>query len=222
MFGLGLDTWNTIMVWFLGIGAAAAVAVGLATFVVIKLQKLEATDAAAEFARYKVETEQKIAEANARANEASARASEADLKLAEYRRQRGSIIQEHAAKFVDSIATFKGTKFDMGHASVGREQWDFAWQLEPLMAQAGWEFVEWSEGDNFRKLNWTMELHLYGLANVTNVSVEFDERGGVDLFKATVALATAFKEIGIDAVATKSNNASPNKNIVHLLIGEKQ
>jgi hypothetical protein len=144
MFGLGLDSWNTVTVWALVITALAACALGLAQFVVTKLQKLEAIDAAAAFERYKLETEQKIAEANvrateanARATEANARANESELKLAEYRRPRGPIIQGHAAEFVDAIALFKGTKFDMGHAPVGREQWDFAWQLEPLMAKAG-------------------------------------------------------------------------------------
>jgi len=51
MLGLSLDSWNTILVWFLGIGAVADIVVGLATFVVIKLQKLESQDAASEFAR---------------------------------------------------------------------------------------------------------------------------------------------------------------------------
>jgi hypothetical protein len=222
MFGLALDSWNTITVVFLGIAAVVACALAIATFVVIKLQKLEAIDKAAQFARYRLETEQKIAEANARATEANARANEAELKLAEYRRQRGTIVQELAAEFVDAIAPFKGTKFDMGHAPVAREQWDFAWQLEPLMAQAGWEFVEWSSGNNFKKLNWTMQPHFYGVANVNNVSIEFDERSGAELAKVTAALAAAFNKIRIEAVATKSNNDSPNKNIVHLLIGEKQ
>jgi hypothetical protein len=190
MFGLSLDSWNAIYVWSLGIGAVAAGAVVIATFIVIKLQKLEAIDAAAEFAKYKLETEQKIAEANTRATEANARANEAELKLAEYRNPRAPIIQAHAAEFVDAIAPFKGTKFDMGHAPVAREQWDFAWQLEPLMAKAGWEFVEWSGGNNFPKLNWTMKPHLYGVANVTNVSIEFDERDGIELAKTSGARVT--------------------------------
>ncbi len=154
--------------------------------------------------------------------EANVRATEAELKLAEYRKPRGPIIQEHAAEFIAAIAAFKGTKFDMGHAPVGREQWDFAWQLEPLLAQAGWEFVEWSSGNNFPKLNWTMKPHLYGVANVTNVSVELEERSGGELFAAAAALVISLKKMGIEAVATKSNNGSPNKGIIHLLIGDKQ
>jgi hypothetical protein len=151
---------------------------------------------------------------------ATERASEAELKLAEFRKPRSPIIQEHAAEFVASIAPFKGTKFDMGHAPVAREQWDFAWQLEPLMAQAGWEFVEWSSGNKFEKLNWTMVPHSYGVANVTNVSVELEEKSGPEFIAAT-ALVAAFKKIGIEAITAKSNNGSPNKFIVHLLIGEK-
>ena len=70
---------------------------------------------------------------------------------------------------MDAIKPFAGTKFDMGHAPVGREQWDFAWQLEPLMSQAGWLCVEWTSATGrFSKLNWTMNPHRYGVANVEN------------------------------------------------------
>src|SRR5262245_35249285 len=83
MFGLGLDSWNTITVWSLGIAAVAAAALVVATFVVIKLQKLEASDAAAALEQYKLETGKKIAEANARATEANARADEATARANE-------------------------------------------------------------------------------------------------------------------------------------------
>jgi hypothetical protein len=152
--------------------------------------------------------------------EANARASEAELKLAEFRKPRSPIIQEHAAEFIAAIEPFKGTKFDMGHAPVGREQWDFAWFLEPLMSKAGWDFVEWTGG--FRKLNWTMQPHSYGVANVSNVSVELDEKSDPALYVAASALALAFNKIGIEAVSTNSNNGSPNPHIVHLLLGAKQ
>jgi len=152
--------------------------------------------------------------------EANARASEAELKLVEYRKPRAPIIQEHSAEFVAAIEPFKGTKFDMGHAPVGREQWDFAWFLEPLIAKAGWEFIEWPGG--FKKLNWTTQPHAYGIANVSNVSIELDERSAPELYSAAAALVVAFKTIGIEAVATSSNNGSPNKGILHLLLGAKQ
>jgi hypothetical protein len=43
--GFGLDSWNNLMVGGLAIAALAAVAVGVSTYVVIKLQKAEAAAA---------------------------------------------------------------------------------------------------------------------------------------------------------------------------------
>jgi hypothetical protein len=67
MLGLGLDSWNSIMLWALGIGAVAALTVVLSQWVIIKLQKLEAQDKAEAFERFKLETGKEIAEANERA-----------------------------------------------------------------------------------------------------------------------------------------------------------
>jgi hypothetical protein len=67
MLGLGLDSWNSIMLWALGIGAVAALTVVLSQWVIIKLQKFEAQDKAEAFERFKLETGKEIAEANERA-----------------------------------------------------------------------------------------------------------------------------------------------------------
>jgi hypothetical protein len=209
MFGFNLDWWNMAML--LSLAATA-----LTTAVVVKLQRQEAIDTANDFARYKLQTAKEIAEANARADEA-------ELKLAEYRKPRGPIIQEHAQEFVDEIKPFAGTKFDMGHAPVGREQWDFAWQLEPLMSRAGWVFVEWtSTTGRFSKLNWTMNPHKYGVANVENISIELAPESREHLMPAATALASAFKQIGVEAVVTEKNNNSINVGVIDLLIGTKQ
>lgn len=64
MLGLDLNSWNNIMVASLAFGALAAVIVGVSTYVIIKLQKVEAQSAAENFERYKLVTEEKIADAN--------------------------------------------------------------------------------------------------------------------------------------------------------------
>jgi hypothetical protein len=208
MFGLSLDWWNGALLVSLAVTA-------LAIAVVMKLQKQATTDTANEFAHYKLQTAKEIAEANARA-------AEADLRLAEYRKPRGPIIQERAHQFVHAIKPFAGTKFDMGHAPVGREQWDFAWQLEPLMSQAGWIFVEWTSATGrFSKLNWTMNPHKYGVANVENVTIELAPESREQLMPAATALANAFKQIGIDATVTGKNNNSTNAGVIDLLLGAK-
>ena len=62
MLGLNIDTWNIIIIISIAITAAAAVLAGLATYAVIRLQKMEAADAAAEFSRYKAGVAAQVAE----------------------------------------------------------------------------------------------------------------------------------------------------------------
>ena len=204
MLGFSLDWWNGALLFSLAVTALAAIAGGVTTAVVMKLQK-QAT----------IDTAKQIAKANARA-------AEAEIKLAEYRKPRGSIIQEHAQEFVDAIKPFAGIKSDMGHAPVGREQWDFAWQLEPLLSKAGWLFVEWTSATGrFSKLNWTMNPHRYGVANVENISIELAPESREQLMPAATALANAFKQVGIDATVTRKNNGSTNAGVIDLLLGTK-
>ncbi|MGB5184129.1 MAG: hypothetical protein WBO12_18330 [Xanthobacteraceae bacterium] len=204
MFGFSLDWWNGALLFSLAVTALAAIAGGVATAVVMKLQK-----------QVTIDTAKRIEDANARA-------AEAELKLAEFRKPRGPIIQEHAKEFVDGIKPFAGTKFDMGHAPVGREQWDFAWQLEPLMSQAGWVFVDWTSATGrFSKVNWTMNPHRYGVANVENVSIELAPESREQLMPAATGLANAFKQIGIDATVTLKNNGSTNVGVIDLLLGTR-
>jgi len=82
MFGLSLDSWNAIMVGFLALGACAALIVVFSQWVIIRLQKTEAQEAAAVFERFKLETGKEIADANARQKEA-------ELKLAQLRKLAG-------------------------------------------------------------------------------------------------------------------------------------
>jgi hypothetical protein len=80
-----------------------------------------------------------IATANERAAKAEERAAEANLALARLTTRRVQLLTPEAvASFVERIGPFRGTKFDVGHAPNGREQWDFLWQLEPMFSQAGW------------------------------------------------------------------------------------
>lgn len=80
MFGFALDSWNNIMVLFLGLGVLSAGIVGVSQYVIIQLQKLEARDAAADFERYKLDVGQKIADANTAGETAKADAAEANKK----------------------------------------------------------------------------------------------------------------------------------------------
>ena len=152
--------------------------------------------------------------------DANARAANAELKLAEFRRAR-SIGPDKSAKIVAAIRPFAGTNFDIGHAPIAREQWDFLWQLEPVFPKAGWVFKEWM-GHGFSKLNWTMTPHYYGEANVLNVSIQVDAQSRDRLLPAAEALVKVLNEIGITAAIETTGSGSGNVDAVHILVGEKR
>ena len=174
MFGLGLDSWNNIMLGCLAAGAVATIVVVLSQLIIIQLQKAEARQAAQEFGLYKLDTERKIADANALGEAAKADVARAELKLAKYRRVCREILGApgNADLFVSEIKPFAGTNFDVGHPADGREIWDFVWDVEPLFIKAGWAFAEWHGPLAFAKLNdWSKTPHEYGIANVLNVAI---------------------------------------------------
>ena len=70
------------MVTCLGIGAFAAVVVGISTYVVIKLQALEASDARTAFEQYKLGVAAQVAEAKREGIEAGRSAGNAILRAA--------------------------------------------------------------------------------------------------------------------------------------------
>lgn len=96
--------------------------------------------------------------------------------------------------------------------------------LEPLFAKAGWIFVDWVGPQTFRKLNWTMEPHVYGVANVLNVSIELSPETREKLLPAAEALAAGLKEIGIAAQVEDHpiSGTSNNADTIHVLVGSKE
>ena len=63
MFGLGLSSWNTIMVVFLGLAAFAALGLAASTRIVIVLQNRAEELAKNEFETYKLTVGVQVAEA---------------------------------------------------------------------------------------------------------------------------------------------------------------
>ena len=95
--GFDLDDWNTAMVVFLAIAAAAATAVGVSQFIIIKLQKVAELEVKREFDQYKLDAAKKIAEANSAGEVAKAISAEA-------RRQTALLQKESAALEADNLA----------------------------------------------------------------------------------------------------------------------
>src|ERR1700747_704829 len=87
MLGLGLDSWNNVLLFFLAITAVAASFVGFSTYATIKLAKQEAADSKREFDEYKLTVEGKVAEAKSEGIKAGETASNALLRAAELEKE---------------------------------------------------------------------------------------------------------------------------------------
>lgn len=76
----------------------------------------------------------------------------------------------------------------------------------------------------FGKLNWTMEQHTYGVANVLNVSVELNPESRDKLLPADRTLAEALNGIGIVTTveSTIISSESLRTDTLHFLVGEKR
>lgn len=165
----------------------------------------------------------------------NAQLASAKLEIARLNTPRVNLLTlENVAVIVEKLSPFSGTKFDVGHAPNGREQWDLLWQLEPVFAKAGWVFEDWNPGPLplpgesragvFGKLNWTMQRHIYGVANVSNVSIELSPENRAELLPAAMALADALSGIGIVAgVETHPiSGVSATQDAIHVLVGTKE
>ena len=209
------DAANTLLIVALALGALSTV---LVVWMGHVKEEYLRRDVAAAGERASV--------ADARAAEATLKANEAELRLIEFRKSRREILAEpgHVASFIEKIKPFAGTKFDIGHAPDGREQWDFLWDVEPEFQKAGWVFVDWRGPQVFGKLNWTMQQHLYGVANVLNVSVEMSPESRDKLLAAAEALAAVLNGIGIAATVEPFivSSTSANTDALHFLVGEKR
>jgi hypothetical protein len=155
--------------------------------------------------------------------------AEAKLELARVTTPRCELLPGNSGIILEKLAPFTGTKFAVGHIEFGREHCDFLWVLEEILAKAGWAFVDWFPGTLphpgvFRKTNWTMQRHTYGVANVSNVVLELEPANREALLPAAKALADALNEIGIRAALPEVhiNPVSMTKNAIHILVGPKE
>jgi len=166
-----------------------------------------------------------VAQANARAAEAQSETARLQLEVTRLSTPRARLLTpEASASIVEKIRPFAETTYVVGHAPVGREQWDFAWVLEPLISSAEWFPRDWIGGQTFRKVNWTGQAHTYGVANVSNVTIELNPQHRDALLPAANALVDALNAVGIAAKVEDHpiSGTSMTTDAIHLLIGAKE
>jgi hypothetical protein len=84
-------------------------------------------------------------------------------------------------------------------------------------------FVDWIGPQIFGKVNWTMQQHVYGVANVLNVSIELSPEKRDELLPAANALAEALNGIGLAATVEPHviSGTSATTDAIHVLVGDK-
>jgi hypothetical protein len=218
----GANGWSNFYFWA---GIVALLALGI--FEVFSHRYTERKD---ELVAQQQEITQRqhdaeIAQLHLEAAQISERAAKSELEVARLSTPRFKLLTSEAvASLIEQLTPFSGTKFDIAHAPVGREQWDFLWQLEPIFQKAGWTFVDWVGPKVFGKLNWTMTPHQYGIANVSNVDIELSPENRDKLLPAAQALADALNSIGIAATVQPQpiSGVSTTTDAIHILVGAKE
>jgi hypothetical protein len=134
MLGLGLDSWNNIMLFFLAVAAVAAAVVGFSTYATIQLAKQEAADSKREFDAYKLTVEGKVADAKSAGIKAGETAGNALVRAAELEKEAANAKLE-----TEKIKQVVAWRSILPHEASSLEK--------VLMAKPGSVNLRWMDGD---------------------------------------------------------------------------
>jgi hypothetical protein len=201
------DFWLIISLVFV---ALAAIAAGVTTAGSIFSHKREAAAAEAALDRFKLDTEQKISEANART-------ADAKLELAKFKAPR-ILTGAQQSIVAGKVSAFRGTKFDAGIGPKGDpEPLYLLRSIVDSLKSVGWVQVPWTgDGETYTEA----PLLPVGLTMVTNVIVDVHPEHLAALGPAAKALADALNAEGIDALAD-SRPTTIHTEVIHIRIGRK-
>src|SRR5882762_2514258 len=153
MLGLSLDSWNDLLVVFLGIGAFAAIVVGVSTYAVIRLQKTEAKDAADALELYKLTVATQVADATKEGIAAGKAADDALVKAAESEKKAAyaqleteklkkgvawRVISPEEALNLEQILSAKSGSVNLRYTDGDPEALFLAIQISKILAKAKW------------------------------------------------------------------------------------
>jgi hypothetical protein len=162
-------------------------------------------------------------QSDAKLSEALDRATNAELELIKFRRPRRDLMTSEAkAKLSDKLKPFARTPFDVGFSGGDGEQADFVWDIEEVLAAAGWSQLPWGVHavgimTIFRNLR-----PLAGSVGAQNVEIQMEPTWRQSRLSAVEALIAGLNAIGIETRETGYNSASTNVEAIHILIGPKR
>ena len=209
------DFWLIVAVIFAALSAGA---IGIATAGSIVSHKRKALAAEVALEHFKLETEGKISDSNARAALAEKGAAEAALELAKFKSPR-TLTEIQQTAITEGLKQFAGTRYDAGIGPAGDpEPLYLLRSIAASLAKANWVQVPWT-GNPTMAYDEPPLLSI-GLTMVTNVIVDVHPEYWKKLSPAAEALAAVLRSQGIDAIAD-SKPTTIDADVIHLRIGRK-
>lgn len=164
-------------------------------------------------------SDEKVAEATARASEANQKAQEAILELAKFRASR-TLTGQQMVRAAGKLKQFSGTEYDMALHSNDPELTGFLCFIETALLKAGWKALSWPAAAMFitpRGIQVAVGI------SVTNIVVGMHLEKVSLLLPAAKCLADELMVAGNATVTPMpdSHGMSPNTTAIHILIGRK-
>jgi hypothetical protein len=166
-------------------------------------------------------SDEKIAEAEARASEANQKAQEAILELAKFRAPR-ALTGEQMMRIAEKLNQFSGTEYDVALHSNDPELLGFLFFIEFTLLRAGWKALAWPAP--VAMVTTARGLQVAVGISVTNLVVAMHIEQVPLLWSAAKCLVDELMAAGINAmVAPMPDNPgiSANPTAIHILIGRK-
>jgi hypothetical protein len=211
MLGFDLHWWETAMVTSLWLAAFAAVAVGVATYAVVQLQRAEVRAA-----------NLKVAQAAEAAAKATEHAAEASLALEKFKAPR-QLSDEQVARIAEKLKSFQ-VGFDVAILDSDPEVDMIARQIIAALVAAGWKQSDWKikEGIHFHSSGrFGKDTPLIGIVHAIGVDLQAHEESVATLGPPTNALVAALESESIKASTHLLTVENANPKLLHVLIGRK-
>jgi hypothetical protein len=201
------DHWER----FWAVVANAAIGIGLIVEYVVIGRAIVATREA------EAESNQKVAEAEARASEANQKAQEAALELAKFRSPR-TFTRDQMYRVAEMVKPYAGMQF--AGATTGRdpEYLGFLQFIEMALKLADWQEIDWHTSPGVTRS--VGRTTIGTTVSVSNVLVTFPLRGsGSQLEDAAIKLTEALTQEGFVAQAGVAHGS--DSLVIQVMVGPK-
>ena len=207
MWGLGLDSWNLIMLSSLAGAALAAFALVVSTRAVIVLQKSEQEQTKLEFDRYKLDADKKISEANARTEEAK-------LALEKLKTPR-TLGPDRQQLVFEATRQYGGQRYRAAVSQAADDGLAFWESIYITLQKAGWVYLP---PPSIGIGNPPAGIPI---AAMPGVEIRFDPAREQELAPAALALGNALHANGTVVAVNKDNANVESGDILLIVIGAR-